>query len=143
MPTKRAWLLNTLKSLWLTCRKLTTARPAEYAVVLNIIPVLGAVLGSKRICAACAHERRANRQMTNPLTPLHDEIQQAQQAVEVARQHYNDAVGPFIDVAHAKLAAAEIWLNVLYQEAQQCSTWVGVNNLRVMRSTFPRERVTM
>jgi hypothetical protein len=72
---------------------------------------------------------------------LSQEIEQAKKAVEVARQHFDDAEGPFIDVAHAELAAAEIRLNVLYQEAQQYSTAVGVENLRVMRSTYPREKV--
>jgi hypothetical protein len=72
---------------------------------------------------------------------LQDEIQQAQQAVEVARQHYNDAVGPFIDVAHAELVAAEMRLNVLYREARDSCPVAPMRNVQLMRSTFPREQV--
>ena len=50
---------------------------------------------------------------------INDEINQAQQQLDQARQNFNYATPNFIDVTVAELAAAEVRVDLLYRLAKE------------------------
>jgi hypothetical protein len=61
---------------------------------------------------------------------IHDEINQALDQLDQARQNFDYATPDFIDVAVAELAAAEVRVDLLYRLAKGCGAVCYLSAIR-------------